>query len=133
MNAITMRRLAAAAVLLAGIGCQNPFTSDRIVRLTISEIAAPSEVAHDASLPLTLTVVTGGCRSFDRLELVDHSSTHIVFVAYGRDAERRGTSCPTDIRFEPHTYEAPPPFSDPLTVIARQPDNSEMSRVVRVR
>lgn len=127
-----LRALASAACLIATAGCRNPFASDRVVTLPVSDVAAPAELAPGADLVVTLTVVTGGCRSFERL-VAERSASRLALVARGRDSSAPGRACPSDVRYEARAYRAAPPFVDPFTVAVRQPDGTELTRAVRVR
>ncbi len=123
--------LALALALIAGSGCWNPFASDRErITLAVSEIDAPAEIGATARLAITLTVVTGGCKRFDRIQ-ADRSANRLTLTVRGWDTP--DANCTADIRFEPRPYEAVPPFADPFTIAVRQPDGSELTREVRVR
>ena len=126
------RALVSAAFLLVGAGCSNPFEADHVVTLAVSDVEAPAQLAPGSELVVTLTVVTGGCRAFERLD-AERSASRITLVARGRDSSGPGRTCPTDIRYETRAYRAPPPFVDPLTIVVRQPDGTELTHEVRVR
>ena len=126
------RAFIAFGVLLALVACQNPFASDRAIDLSVSDVVVPEELAPGADLVVTLTVVTGGCRSFDRID-GSRVADRLTLIARGRDGTRMGGACPTDIRFEEHTYRAGPVSADPFTVVVRQPRESDLVRQIRVR
>ena len=123
-----------SAILLVVIlsGCGNPFGSDRVITLPVSEVTVPAELAPTALLVVTVTVVTGGCKSFEKFVAI-RADARLTLRAQGRDGSGSWDLCPTDIRYESRTYEATPPFADPFTVVVRQPDGAEITRVVRIR
>lgn len=124
--------VAAALLATAAAGCRDPLGADRAVTLPVRDLSTPAELATGAELIVTVTVVTGGCRRFERL-VAERATGRLTLVAHGRDSSGPDVACPADIREEPHTYRAAPPDRDPYTVAARQPDGSELTRVVRVR
>ena len=114
-----------SVVLVSGLvalaGCDNIFGSDQAVILSVPKIDAPATVSSGASFTVTLTVQTGGCKSFSRLE-VEKSTTGVHVVPWGTDASigRKDISCPTDIREESHAIQIDPPFSGPYQVFVDQ-------------
>jgi hypothetical protein len=128
---LTMRAGLASIVLLLSTGCFNPF-GGRDVPLDIESIEAPESITSQEPLPVTVTVVTGGCLSFDRF-IVTRETQRITIEAWGEDSSRGLTACTTDIRFEPKTYVVERPLSDPFTVIATKRDGTTLERVVRIR
>jgi len=119
------------AMLLA-TGCQNPFASGRTVKLFVEDINAPAEVLPGAPINITLTVVTGGCRSFERLD-AKRSERQIVITAVGRDRGGKNISCPTNVEYEPHDYVISGPLAFPFVVVVLQPNGTGNQRVVNVR
>ena len=106
--------------LVAVTGC-NIFDPDQSVILSVPKIDAPATVSTGSSFTVTITVQTGGCKSFDRLE-VEKSNTGVHVVPWGTDAAigSKGISCPQDIREEPHAIQIDPPFSGPYQVFVDQ-------------
>jgi hypothetical protein len=107
----------AALVFLAGCDGFNPFGPDQSVTLDVSKIDAPTTVASGTPITVVLTVTTGGCLSFDRIEVSrDVSGAHIT--VWGRDAAKgkTGVLCPANLVNEPHSYQFDPPFADPFTI-----------------
>ena len=113
-----------SVVLLSGLialtGC-NVFDPDRSVILSVPKIDAPATVTAGASFTVTLTVQTGGCRSFSRLE-VQKSNSGVHVVPWGTDARigNKGVICPAIITDEPHAIQIDPPFSGPYQVFVDQ-------------
>lgn len=126
------RYFLAVALPLALAACWNPFSSDRAVTLPVQDVAMPQELARDAELTVTLNVVTGGCRYFERID-ARRSAESLTLVARGRDASGPGVMCTTDIRYEEQVYRAGPVSGDSLTVVVRQPRGDDLVRRVRVR
>ena len=113
-------KTALSVVLFSGLaaltGC-NVFEPDRSVILSVPKIDAPATVSAGSSFTVTLTVQTGGCRSFSRLE-VEKSTTGVHVVPWGTDARigNKGILCPANIVDEPHGIQIDPPFSGPYRV-----------------
>ena len=127
-----MLRALVASTALFVLGCQVPFVPDRSVHLTVNRIIAPTEHPGAEPLMVTLVVETGGCRTFERIA-AQRSPSSLVLTAHGRTNEDALRVCTMDIRLEPRTYRAAPPFANPFTIIARQPDGSQLTHQVRIR
>jgi hypothetical protein len=127
---IRLRFAATIACLLAG--CGDPVGTSRSVVLGISELSVPAEAPPGTAVLVKATVVTGGCLSFTTLEAT-RTSGRVTLIARGRDASGPNVSCPADIRYTVHEYRAEPPLLDPFTVVARQPDGTTTTKVVRIR
>lgn len=112
--------------------CTNPFSSARDVTLPITDFVVPESASPGAPFTVRLTVMSGGCRRFERL-VATRRPGELSFEARGRDSSGPNGLCTDDIRKDPQTYEATPPFSNPFTVRAMQPDGSSVSRTVRVQ
>ena len=119
----------AGCVLLLGVGCINVFDLESEVQLPIAELIVPESVTAQGPLNVSLTVVTGGCREFDRIES-RRTGGAFILEAWGTDSG--GEACTDDIRYEPHQYSINGPFSNPLIVSAVQPDGSSFTKTVRV-
>ena len=126
-----MRAGLASIALLLSLGCINPF-GGRDVRLDIESIEAPESIGPQQPLTITATVVSGGCRTFDRL-VVKREGQRISLAAWGEDSSGPFTACTTDIRYDRPDHVATGPFSDPVTVVAYRLDGTLLERVVRVR
>lgn len=125
-----MRNLGAACLLILATACVNPFELGADVQLPISEIDVPASVPAGGRLTVTLTVVTGGCRDFDRFRSSRQANV-LLIEAWGKDTGG-SQACTDDIRFEQQDFSAEGPFSDPLVVSAVQPDGSSITKSVRV-
>ena len=104
---------------------------DRAVLLPISEIDAPASILEGETLVVRLTVVFGGCRSFERLETTC-AAARVTFKARGLDSSGPDISCTADVRTQVVESRIEPPLTDPVTLVAVQPDESEITRTVRV-
>lgn len=109
---------AALAIVAGAVACDNPFSSpDQSVTLDVSKIDAPTTVATGTAITVVLTVTTGGCMSFDHID-VNRDASGAYMTVWGRDAAkgRKGVECPGNIVFEPHSYQFDPPFANSFTV-----------------
>ncbi|HEY6089606.1 MAG TPA: hypothetical protein VD771_07425, partial [Gemmatimonadaceae bacterium] len=57
----------AAVALAVVVAACNPFDPNRAVVLDVSNLSAPGTVPPNTQLTITLTVLTSGCRAFDRI------------------------------------------------------------------
>ena len=125
----------ALPVLVLAIGaCSNPLVDQSVV-LGVTELNAPASVSPGAPFSVVLTVQTGGCLSFDRIveELRDASGASLT--AWGIDASkgRKEIGCTADVRYEPHTYQFSPPFSNPFKITVDRGRMSPLSATIPVQ
>lgn len=122
--------------LILSVTFCNPFGTgpDQSVELGVSKIDVPSTVTAGSSFNVVLTVETGGCLSFDRIDVV-RSETAANFTVWGKDASigTKGVTCLSILREEPHTYEVKPPFSGPFTVVVNRGRLSPLTATVQVQ
>jgi hypothetical protein len=125
--------LAAATTLGALAACDGLFERERAVLLPVQTLAAPATFTPGEAFTVTATVVSGGCRSFERLDGA-RAGDRLTLLARGREVSGPGVVCPADIRYEPRTFTVQPPFGDSIVVTAAQPaDLAPVTRVVRAR
>jgi hypothetical protein len=107
----------AAVVFLVGCDGSNPFAPDQSVTLDVGKIAAPTTVAAGTPITVVLTVTTGGCLSFDHIQVNRDASSAYVTV-WGRDGAkgRSGVACPANLVLEPHSYQFDPPFANAFAI-----------------
>ena len=107
----------AALVFLVGCDSSNPFATDQSVTLDVSRLDAPATVANGTPIAVVLTVTTGGCVSFDHIE-VNRDLGGAQVTVWGHDAAkgRKGIACTANIVFEPHSYQFDPPFANSFTI-----------------
>lgn len=123
--------VAIAASVLFGQACFDPIDTGDDVGLHVTEVQAPASAPASGPVTVTLTVVTGGCLSFDRISASRTPST-LILSARGTDTGGRNVACPADIRHEPHSYVAQGPFSDPLTITVYRPTTDPLVKTVRI-
>ena len=120
----------AAALALLAAACLSPSESSRPVALDITTLEVAETHTATAPLPVTVTVSSGGCRRFESLEVV-RAATRLTIAAFGRETD--GDQCTTDVRMDRQVHVAQPPFFDSLVVAARQPNGTEITRIVRMQ
>ena len=126
-----------SVVVVSGLvvitGC-NVLDPDRSVILPVPRIDAPATVTAGASFTVTLTVETGGCLSFTRLE-VQKSNTGVHVVPWGTDARigNKGILCPQNIVDTPHAIQIDPPFSGPYQVYVEQGRLGPVTATIQVQ
>ena len=105
-----------ACIITFAISC-NPFAPDQSVTLDVSKIDAPMTVATGTSITVVLTVTTGGCKSFDHIQ-VNRDASGAYVTVWGRDGAKGRTdvACPANIVLEPHSYQFDPPFTNSFTI-----------------
>ncbi len=129
----TARRLARFVVGLIAAACGDPLGADREVVLGVLAIDAPATFAAGTPIPVTLTVRTGGCLSFRRIEAVRQGADRARLRAIGTDAGGPGVVCTADVRQEQHATSVQPPAGDVLTIGVESPEGDVPDVVVRRR
>ena len=131
-----------SAMYAAGMfgSCELSLGPGRDIRLPITDVVAPAEIAADSVLRVRVTVESGGCRRLEQLRVTRTASRAtnalipvITIVALGFDTGGPGISCTGDIRHEVRQVSLDPPFTDPFSIAALQPGGPETVRVVRIR
>ena len=132
-------RRARSSVLLtamvATLGCNAlGLFRDQSVVLDVSDLKAPAAVTATSPIDVVLTVVTGGCLSFDRIA-VERSGSAAQVTVWGKDSSkgRRDVACPADIRFEPHNYRFEPPFTGNFEITVNRGRLSPLMATVQVQ
>ena len=122
------------AVAAAIGGCRNPFAPDQSVVLDVTQLDAPTTISTGSPLSVVLTVVTGGCKSFDHIE-AQRQAASASLTAWGRDGAkgRKDIMCPDNIVYEPHSYRFEPPFQSPFTVTVNRGRLSPLIATVQVQ
>ena len=125
--------LAVVGFVAAPLAC-NPFAPDQSVILGVTQLDAPTTISAGSSLTVTVTVVTGGCRSFTHFD-VERQASSGSLTAWGRDAAkgRKDVACPADVRYEPHSYTFEPPFQSPFTIQAHGGASNPLTAIVQVQ
>jgi hypothetical protein len=108
--------IAFLATVVSATGCSAIFGPDQTVVLHVSKLEAPPNVGANSAFGVGLTVETGGCVSFRRIQ-VDRDNTGATMTAYGRDASiGKNVLCPDFIQETLHVVQLNPPFSSPFTI-----------------
>jgi hypothetical protein len=91
----------------------NPLDPNQSILLDVSNAAAPATIPPNTQLTITLTILTSGCRSFDRI-VVQRLTTGVILAAFGQSI--KGGNCGTGFQNELHSVTLDPPFSNPFTI-----------------
>lgn len=131
MKTVLCVGVVAGLVALSGCNISDP---DQSVILPVTTLDAPSTVAATNPINVTLTVQTGGCTGFDRIE-VQKSEASARIVPWGTNASlgRKDISCPTDVRYETHEVRIDPPFANPYQIIVEQGRMAPATATVQVQ
>jgi len=124
----------AAAIVGVSSGCDNPVSTDQSVELGATKIEAPTTVAPGTAITVVLTVTTGGCVSFDHID-VNRDANGAFMIVWGHDAAkgRKDIGCPADIREDPHSYQFSPPFANSFTIQVGRGRLSPLQAIVQVQ
>lgn len=122
-----------ACLVGAAVAC-NPFAPDQSVVLGVTKIDAPATVASGTAITIVLTVTTGGCLSFDHIDVSRNASSANMTV-WGRDATigRKGVVCTLVGVSDAHSYQFDPPFSSSFTIQVNQGRLAPLQAVVQVQ
>jgi hypothetical protein len=119
-------------VLVASVsGCSSIFGSDKAVVLAVTEIEAPASIPAGTALSAIVTVESGGCRRFDRLE-TNRTASGATIVAWGRDASGKNVACTSDIRYDHVPARFDPPFASTFTLSADRAGTTPVVVTVRI-
>jgi|SRR5688572_29623760 len=110
--------VAAFVLSLTASGC-NIVGFPSAVILPVTEVDAPEAISAGAPLSVSLTVQSGGCRRFDRVE-TDRTASGASITAWGRDGGGRNNVCTTDIRYDRVSVRFDPPFPSPFVITVGQ-------------
>ena len=105
----------------AVVGCSNLSAPDQTVILGVSKLDAPSTVSSGQAINLVLSVELGGCLRFDRIE-TNRDASGANLIVWGKDISigRKGITCTSELRIEPHSVDLQPPFQNPFTVMVQR-------------
>ena len=126
------RLIALVAIGFIGLACDDSTGPNREVTLRVVDLTAPTTVPAGSGFTVVLLIETSGCETFDRLD-ASRTAARVDLTAIGRDNSGPGIVCPAVIQQIGREYLVQPPFTDPFTVAARQPDGSQITRTVRVQ
>jgi hypothetical protein len=125
----------AAAIVGISASCDNPFSSpDQSVILGVTKFEAPTTVAPGTAITVVLTVTTGGCLSFDHIE-VNRDASGANLTVWGRDATigRKGIVCTQEAVSAAHSYRFDPPFTNSFTIEVNQGRLAPLQATVQVQ
>lgn len=126
--------LAVSSLLAGAISCAGLFEPDQLVVLGVSKLEAPAAITAGTPLTAVITVETGGCTSFDHLEVTRNASTASL-TAWGIDASKgeKGIACPAVLFETPHSQNFDPPFQSPFTIQVQRGRLSPLVTTVQVQ
>ncbi len=123
-----------ALALLAGCDGSGLFAPDQTVILSVSKLDAPTTIASGNPIPVVLTVVSGGCRSFDHIEVTrDLAGANIT--VWGKDSSigKKDVACTADLVIQLHSIQLEPPFANSFTIEVNQGRVGPLMAVVQVQ
>jgi hypothetical protein len=125
---------AVGTCLLVGVVACNPLDLNDNVLLQVSKLDVPATASSTVPFTVTLTLVTGGCKSFNRID-VQHFQAGVRLIPLGTDASIRNNdvTCPADFKEEPHDVQLDPPFTNPYTVYVEQGDQPAVTASVQIQ
>ena len=125
--------LVGSCLLVAVAGC-NPLDLNDNVLLAVTKLDAPATAAATESFTVTLTVVTGGCTTFNRID-VQRFDEGVRLIPLGTNLSVRheGVVCTQNLEEEPHDVQLDPPFTNPYTVFVEQGDQPAFTVTVQVQ
>lgn len=125
--------ICSVALGASSLAC-NPFAPDQSVTLGVTTIDAPTTVASGATFTVTLTVVVGGCVTFDRIDVhADATGASLIALGTNSSIGRSGISCPQIIVYEPHAVQVKAGPSDPFLVEVDRGRLSPLQATVHVQ
>jgi len=121
-----------AAVAL--VGACNPFAPDQSVLLGVTKLEAPATIAVGTPLSVVLTVTTGGCKTFDRIE-VERAVAAASLTPWGTDGAKGRTNimCPANIVDTPHSIRLDPPFQSPFMILVPREGLDPLTATVQIQ
>jgi hypothetical protein len=121
-------------VFVAGCSASDLFTPDQSVILSVSKIDAPPSIASGSPMPIALTVVSGGCRSFDHIEVTrDLRGANMTVWGHDSSIGRKNVACTADLRIESHSVQLEPPFANSFRIEVNQGRLAPLTAVVQVQ
>lgn len=126
--------MAVVGCAVAPLACDNPFAPDQTVILDVSKLDAPATLSVGSPLTVSLTVVLGGCLSFDRI-VVERGAAGASLTAFGRDAAkgRKDIACTADLRLEAKSYQLDPPAQGSFSLEVQRPQLAPLTATVQVQ
>ena len=124
--------MAVVGLAVAPLGC-NPFADDQSVVLLVEQIDAPATVSAGSPLTVALTVIVGGCKTFERFA-VQRDAFGASMIALGRNAAiGNDMACTDNAVPESHSYQFDPPIQDPFTIRVQREGLEPLTATVQVQ
>jgi hypothetical protein len=123
-----------AVVTVGTMGACSAVAPDQSVVLIVTKLEAPATIAAGSPLTVVLTVITGGCKTFDRID-VEREAYAVALTPWGTDAAagNKNISCPADIVETPHSIRLDPPFQSPFMVFVPRVDMDPLTATVQIQ
>ena len=104
------------------------------VVLAVTKLTAPETAPPNTPLTLTLTLVTGECTSFNRIE-VQREAGGVRLIPFGTNAKIRHpeVTCPQNLVEEPHDVQLDPPFANPFQIYVEQGRLAPVTATVQIQ
>jgi hypothetical protein len=120
--------------LVVGFSACNPFDLNDNVLLAVTKLDVPTTAPAAVPLTVTLTLVTGGCTSFNRID-VQRFDNGVRLIPLGTNASIRhqDVACPAIINEEPHEVQLDPPFTNPFTIFVEQGVQPDVTATVQLQ
>jgi hypothetical protein len=120
--------------LVGGYAACNPFDLNDNVLLAVTKLDAPTTASATVPLTVTLTVVTGGCTTFNRID-VQRFDNGVRLIPLGTNASIRhqDVTCADILKEESHDVNLDPPFTNPFTVFVEQGVQPDITATVQLQ
>ena len=118
----------------AAVGACNTVAPDESVVLDATKLEVPATIPAGSPLTVVLTVATGGCKTFDRID-IERDAAGAALTPWGKDAAKgeKNVSCPADIVETPHSIRLDPPFLSPFMVMVPRVGTDPLMATVQVQ
>jgi hypothetical protein len=119
-------------LLVSAGGCNLFSGPDQSLRLGVEKLEAPARNSAATPISVVVTVMTGGCKVFDRF-VTSKSATGATLTAIGRDlAAGKDMACTDDLILTPHTVRFDPPFASTFTITVYRPIQEPLTATVQI-
>ena len=125
---------AVMVVAAMAVGACNPFAPDQSLVLGVTRLEAPATIQAGASLTVVLTVTTGGCKAFDRID-VERTAAAASLTPWGTDGSigKKDIMCPANIIDTPHSIRLDPPFQSPFMILVPRVGMDPLTATVQIQ
>lgn len=125
----------AIAAVGAGAGCNIVSPADGLQQyiIRVDSLTAPASVAANDSLPLKFYgALPDGCHQYSHLEALV-GPQRVEVTVFGTMKTGKNVACTLIYGIVSPTLKAPPPHTNPVTVVIHQPNGSELTRQIPVK